>query len=169
MTRTATIGVLLGIGALALVGCSSNAESEITPTVTPAPTPSQTLAPVAALAEEACFEYFELDLLRSELNGDTSVLKKKQRQALLADLQLSTDQLVVAIDAAVIGGELPAKALANAERIQNNVNRAKPQDGIAGLNKKQKKRINTSAERIERFCVAAGNDLPVANIDARSD
>ncbi len=164
---TTKIGGILGIGVLALTGCSSSAESEVTPTVTP--TPSETVTPIAALAEDACAEYFAVDLLRSELNGDISGLKKKQRQALLADMQLSVDQLVVSIDAAVIGGELPAKALSNAERIQNNVNKANPKLGIAGINKKQKKRINTSAERIERYCVAAGNDLPIANIDARSN
>ncbi len=164
---TMKIGVFLGTGAIVLSACSSSAESEVTPTVTP--TPVETVVPIAALAEDACFEYFSVDLLRSEMNADTSGLKKKQRQALLADMQLSVDQLVVSIDAAVIAGELPAKALSNAERIQNNVNKANPQVGITSINKKQLKRINTSAERIERFCVAAGNDLPVANIDARSN
>ena len=168
MFKLATkVGVILGVGALTLSACSSSAESEVTPTVTP--TPSVTVEPIAALAEDACFEYFAVDLLRSQLNGDTSALKKKQRQALLADMQLSVDQLVVSVDAAVIGGELPAKAVTNAERIQNNVNRADPTQGVAGLNKKQKKRINVSAERIERLCVAAGNDLPIANIEARSN
>ncbi len=163
---TVRIGVFLGVGALALSACSSSAESEVTPTVTP--TPAEVVEPIAALAEDACFEYFAVDLFRSEMNGDTAGLKKKQRQALLADMQLSVDQLVVSVDAAVIAGELPAKALVNAERIQNNVNKANPKVGITSLNKKQKKRINASAERIERSCVAAGNDLPVANIDARS-
>jgi hypothetical protein len=163
---TVRIGVFLGVGALALSACSSSAESEVTPTVTP--TPAQVVEPIAALAEDACFEYFAVDLFRSEMNGDTAGLKKKQRQALLADMQLSVDQLVVSVDAAVIAGELPAKALLNAERIQNNVNKANLKVGITSLNKKQKKRINASAERIERLCVAAGNDLPVANIDARS-
>lgn len=162
-----SVGVLLGAGALILTGCSSSAESEITPTVTPSP--SDVVTPVAVLAEDACSEYFAMDLLRSEINGDVASLKKKQRRELLAELQLVVDQMVVAVDAAVIGGELPAKALSNAERIQNNVNKANPQQGIAGFNNKQKKRINTSAERIERFCVAAGNDLPIANIDARSN
>lgn len=161
------VGVILGVGALTLTACSSSAESEITPTVTP--TPSETVEPIAALAEDACSDYFAVDLLRSQLNGDISGLKKKQKQALLADMQLAVDQLVVSVDAAVIGGELPDKALANAERIQNNVNKANPKQGIAGFNKKQKKRINTSSERIERLCVAAGNDLPIANIDARSN
>ena len=41
-------------------------------------------------------------------------------------------------------------------------------DGIDGISKKQLKRINSSAERVEIACVAAGNDLPVENIDARS-
>lgn len=163
---TVRIGVFLGVGALALSACSSSAESEVTPTITP--TPAEVVEPIAALAEDACFEYFAVDLFRSEMNGDTGGLKKKQRQALLADMQLSVDQLVVSVDAAVIAGELPPKALLNAERIQNNVNKADPKVGITSLNKKQKNRINASAERIERSCVAAGNDLPVANIDARS-
>jgi len=48
------------------------------------------------------------------------------------------------------------------------VNKAKAKDGIDGISKKQLKRINSSAERVEIACVAAGNDLPVENIDARS-
>ncbi len=159
-------GVLIGSGLLVLSACSSSAESEVTATVTPSPTVDE--AVVAVLAEDACFDYFAIDLIRSDINGDPSALKKKQRQARLAELQLAVDQMVVSIDAAVIGGELPANALTNAERIQNNVNKANANRGIAGFNKKQIKRINTSAERIERFCVAAGNDLPTENIDARS-
>ena len=165
-TGTFQFGVLVGSGLLVLSACSSSAESEVTATVTPSPTVEE--AVVAVLAEDACLDYFAVDLLRSEINGDPAALKKKQRQALLADLQLSVDQMVVSIDAAIIGGELPAKALPNAERIQNNVNKANPNRGIAGFNKKQINRINTSAERIERYCVAAGNDLPAENITARS-
>ena len=163
----AKFGVLTCAGALVLSACSSSAESEVTPTVTPSPT--ETVAPVAVLAEDACSDYFAVDLIRSDINGDTSELKRKAKRALLADMQLAVDQLVVSIDAAVIGGELPAKALANAERIQNNINKANPQKGIDGIKKSQLKRINSSAERIERYCVAAGNDLPIANIDARSE
>jgi hypothetical protein len=163
---TLRVGIFLGAGALVLAGCSSEAESEVTPTITPSPT--ETIEPVAVLAEEACADYFAVDLIRSDINAGAPGLKKKAKKALLADLQLEVDQMVVAVDAAVIGGELPAKALANAERIQNNVNKAKAKDGIDGINKKQLKRINASAERVEIACVAAGNDLPVENIDARS-
>ena len=166
-TLVIKLGALAGAGALVLTSCSSSAESEITPTVTPSPT--ETVAPVAVLAEDACSDYFAVDLIRSDINRDTSELKRKAKRELLADMQLAVDQLVVSIDAAVIGGELPAKALANAERIQNNINKANPQKGIDGIKKAQLKRINSSAERIERYCVAAGNDLPIANIDARSE
>ena len=166
-TLVIKLGALAGAGAIVLTSCSSSAESEITPTVTPSPT--ETVAPVAVLAEDACSDYFAVDLIRSDINGDTSELKRKAKRELLADMQLAVDQLVVSIDAAVIGGELPAKALANAERIQNNINKANPQKGIDGIKKAQLKRINSSAERIERYCVAAGNDLPIANIDARSE
>lgn len=166
-TLVIKLGALAGAGAIVLTSCSSSAESEITPTVTPSPT--ETVAPVAVLAEDACSDYFAVDLIRSDINRDTSELKRKAKRALLADMQLAVDQLVVSIDAAVIGGELPAKALANAERIQNNINKANPQKGIDGIKKSQLKRINSSAERIERYCVAAGNDLPIANIDARSE
>ena len=166
-TLVIKLGALAGAGALVLTSCSSSAESEVTPTVTPSPT--ETVAPVAVLAEDACSDYFAVDLIRSDINGVTSELKRKAKRALLADMQLAVDQLVVSIDAAVIGGELPAKALANAERIQNNINKANPQKGIDGIKKSQLKRINSSAERIERYCVAAGNDLPIANIDARSE
>ena len=161
-----TVG-LVGLSAsLLLAGCSSSAESEVTPTVTPAPSKSTVV--VAVLAQDACDDYFALDLVRSRINGDTGELTKKQKRALLSEIQSDTDLLVVSIDSAVIGGELPAKALANAERIQNNVNRANPKKGTDGINKKSLKRINTSAERIERYCVAAGNDLPIDNINARS-
>ena len=161
-----TIG-LVGLSAsLLLAGCSSSAESEVTPTVTPAP--SETTVVVAVLAQDACDDYFSLDLVRSRINGGTGELTKKQKKALLSEIQSDTDLMVVSIDSAVIGGELPAKALANAERIQNNVNAANPKKGTDGIKKKSLKRINASAERIERYCVASGNDLPIDNINARS-
>jgi len=158
---------LIGISAsLVLAGCSSSAESEVTPTVVPSPT--ETVAVVAVLAQDACDDYFALDLVRSQINGDTKDLTKKQKKALLGELQSDIDLMVVSIDSAVIGGELPAKALSNAERIQNNVNKANPKLGTDGITAKSLKRINLSAERIERYCVAAGNDLPIDNINARS-
>lgn len=158
---------LIGISAsLVLAGCSSSAESEVTPTITP--TPTETVVVVAVLAQDACDDYFALDLVRSQINGDTKELTKKQKKALLTQLQSDVDLMVVSIDSAVIGGELPAKALSNAERIQNNVNKANPKLGTDGIKAKSLKRINLSAERIERYCVAAGNDLPIDNINARS-
>jgi hypothetical protein len=158
---------LIGVSAsLVLAGCSSTAESEVTPTVTPSPTESVVV--VAVLAQDACDDYFALDLLRSQINGDTTDLTKKQKRALLGELQSDIDLMVVSIDSAVIGGELPAKALSNAERIQNNINKANPKLGTDGITAKSLKRINLSAERIERYCVAAGNDLPIDNINARS-
>jgi len=161
-----TVG-LIGLSAsLVLVGCSSSAESEVTPTVVPSPTESVVV--VAVLAQDACDDYFALDLVRSQINGDTSELTKKQKKALLGELQSDVDLMVVSIDSAVIGGELPPKALSNAERIQNNVNKADPKLGIDGIKAKALKRINLSAERIERSCVAAGNDLPIDNINART-
>ena len=120
------------------------------------------------MAQDACDDYFALDLIRSQINGDTTALTKKQKKALLTELQSDTDLMVVSIDSAVIGGELPAKALANAERIQNNVNKANPKKGTDGITAKSLKRLNLSSERIERYCVAAGNDLPIDNINARS-
>lgn len=159
------VGSGLGLVALLLAGCSSETESDVTPTVTP--TPTETTAVVAVLAQDACADYFAFDLLRAQLNGGTSELKKKQKRALLEEMQVITDQMVVSVDSAVIGGELPAKALANAERIQNNINKADAKAGIDGLNKKQINRINSSSERIERACVAAGNELPASNITAR--
>ena len=161
-----TVGLVVLSASLLLAGCSSSAESEVTPTVTPAP--SKTTVIVAVLAEDACDDYFALDLVRSRINGDTGELTKKQKKALLREIQSDTDLMVVSIDSAVIGGELPARALANAERIQNNVNAANPKKGTDGIKNKSLKRINASAERIERYCVAAGNDLPIDNINARS-
>ncbi len=164
--KIVTVG-LIGLSAsLVLTGCSSSAESEVTPTVTPSPT--QSVEVVAVLAQDACDDYFALDLVRSQINGDTSGLTKKQKKALLSELQSDTDLMVVSIDSAVIGGELPAKALSNAERIQNNVNKANQKKGTDGITAKSLKRMNLSAERIERYCVAAGNDLPIDNINARS-
>ena len=161
-----TVG-LIGVSAvLVLAGCSSSAESEVTPVVTPSPTESVVV--VAVLAQDACDDYFALDLVRSQINGDTSELTKKQKKALLGELQSDIDLMVVSIDYAVIGGELPAKALSNAERIQNNVNKANPKLGTDGITAKSLKRINLSAEQIERYCVSAGNDLPIDNINARS-
>lgn len=166
-SKIITVG-LIGLSAsLVLAGCSSSAESEVTPTITPTPTPTVEVV-VAVLAQDACDDYFALDLIRSQINGDTTELTKKQKKALLGELQSDIDLMVVSIDSAVIGGELPAKALSNAERIQNNVNKADPKLGTDGINAKSLKRINLSAERIERYCVAAGNDLPIDNINARS-
>ena len=132
------------------------------------PAPTETIEVIAVLAQDACDDYFALDLIRSQINGDTTALTKKQKKALLTELQSDTDLMVVSIDSAVIGGELPAKALANAERIQNNVNKANPKKGTDGITAKSLKRLNLSSERIERYCVAAGNDLPIDNINARS-
>ena len=160
------VALVAASASLALAGCSSSAESEVTPTVTPAP--SEPTVVVAVLAQDACDDYFALDLVRSRINGETGELTKKQKKALLSEIQSDTDLMVVSIDSAVIGGELPAKALANAERIQNNVNAANPKKGTDGIKKKSLKRINASAERIERYCVASGNDLPIDNINARS-
>jgi len=160
-----TVGLIALSASLVLAGCSSSAESEVTPTVTPSPTP--TVAVVAVLAQDACDDYFALDLVRSQINGDTTSLTNKQKKGLLTEFASDTDLMVVSIDSAVIGGELPAKALSNAERLQNNVNKANPKKGIDGLTAKSLKRINLSAERIERYCVAAGNDLPIDNINAR--
>jgi hypothetical protein len=162
-----TVG-LIGLSAsLVLAGCSSSAESEVTATVTPTPTPTVEVI-VPELAQDACDDYFALDLIRSQINGDTSELTKKQKKALLGELQSDIDLMVVSIDSAVIGGELPPKALINAERIQNNVNKADPKLGIDGIKAKSLKRINLSSERIERSCVTAGFDLPIDNINARS-
>ena len=164
--KIATVGLVALSASLILAGCSSSAESEVTPTVTPAPT--ETIEVIAVLAQDACDDYFALDLIRSQINGDTTALTKKQKKALLTELQSDTDLMVVSIDSAVIGGELPAKAMANAERIQNNVNKANPKKGTDGITAKSLKRLNLSSERIERYCVAAGNDLPIDNINARS-
>ena len=162
-----TVG-LIGLSALlVLAGCSSSAESEVTATVTPTPTPTAEVF-VPELAQDACDDYFALDLIRSQINGDTSELTKKQKKALLGELQSDIDLMVVSIDSAVIGGELPPKALINAERIQNNVNKADPKLGIDGIKAKSLKRINLSSDRIERSCVTAGFDLPIDNINARS-
>jgi hypothetical protein len=164
--RFVSIGIIGFSASLVLAGCSSSAESEVTATVVPSP--SESVAVIAVLAQDACDDYFALDLVRSQINGDTADLTKKQKKALLSELQSDIDLMVVSIDSAVIGGELPAKALSNAERIQNNVNKANPKMGIDGIKAKSLKRINLSAERIERYCVAAGNDLPIDNINARS-
>jgi hypothetical protein len=167
MGRIITRVGIIGLSAsFALAGCSSSAESEVTPTITP--TPLATVEVIAVLAQDACDDYFALDLVRSQINGDTSALTKKQKKALLTQMQSDVDLMVVSIDSAVIGGELPAKALSNAERIQNNVNKANSKQGIDGINAKSLKRLNLSAERIERYCVGAGNDLPIDNINSRS-
>ena len=74
-----TVG-LIGLSAsLMLSGCSSSAESEVTPTVTPAPSETTTVV-IAVLAEDACDDYFALDLVRSRINGDTGDLTKKQKK-----------------------------------------------------------------------------------------
>ena len=71
MRKSIVTAGLVGLSAsLLLAGCSSSAESEVTPTVTPAP--SKTTVVVAVLAQDACDDYF---CTRSSgvhgINGDT--------------------------------------------------------------------------------------------------
>ena len=66
MRKSIVTAGLVGLSAsLVLAGCSSSAESEVTPTVTPAP--SKTTVVVAVLAQDACDDYFALDLVRSRI------------------------------------------------------------------------------------------------------
>lgn len=169
-TRSALVASIASVGlALSLAACGGGDEA-----ATEEVTPSD--APTAALDTEvddaiqvinACQIYFSFDLKVSEMNAAADAKKKKKRD-ILAEMKGLTDEMVLASEEAYISGELPERVLINANRIQRNLGRVKPKEGIDGITKKQMNRINSSASRIERSCEAAGDMLPQENLDART-
>jgi len=169
-TRTKIVaGAASAVLALSLAACGGGGDS-----ATEAATPTD--APTAALDTDvedavqvigACQTYFAFDMKMSEMNGAADARKKKKRD-ILAELKGLTDEMVLASEEAYISGELPERVLINANRIQRNLGRVKPKDGIDGIKKKQMNRITKSASRIERSCEAAGDMLPQENLDART-
>jgi uncharacterized membrane protein len=87
---------------------------------------------------------------------------------MLAELKGLTDTLVTDAEEAYISGDLPERVLVNANRIQKNLSRVEADEGTDGIKKKQMRRIERSASRIERSCEAAGDMLPQENLDART-
>ena len=87
---------------------------------------------------------------------------------MLAELKGLTDTLVTDAEEAYISGDLPERVLVNANRIQKNLSRVEAKEGTDGIKKKQMRRIEKSAARIERSCEAAGDMLPQENLDART-
>lgn len=156
--------ILLGF---TVAACSSEGEAEPTPTLTapsaPAVTDEPSTAPITA-----CDTFFEVDLIRSQVAAGTGDLTKKERRALLQEYKTAVDALVIDADQSFVAGALPERALANAERMQANLARVSPNEGIDGLSKAQKQRLRLSAKRIERACAAAGAPLPQENLDARA-
>mgnify|MGYP007000186218 len=49
-----------------------------------------------------------------------------------------------------------------------NLSRVEASEGTDDIKKKQRRRIEKSASRIERSCEAAGDMLPQGNLDART-
>lgn len=162
--RIAVIGA--AVLALGLSACSSDPEPVATPTPTPTVT-EEILVDDAAILIDACGTYYEWDLVRSTIKGAED-LTKKQSRALLKEYRGLADTMVTDMDAAVVSGELPARALANAERIATNLGKAKTKQGISGISAQQAARIDASAGRIEAACEAAGDLVPQENLDARS-
>ena len=115
----------------------------------------------------ACTSYFTLDLKLSEINSKPDA-KKKAKKEMLAELKGLTDTLVTDAEEAYISGDLPERVLVNANRIQKNLSRVEADEGTDGIKKKQMRRIERSASRIERSCEAAGDMLPQENLDART-
>ena len=115
----------------------------------------------------ACTSYFALDLKLSEINSKPDA-KKKAKKEMLAELKGLTDTLVTDAEEAYISGDLPERVLVNANRIQKNLSRVEADKGTDGIKKKQMRRIERSASRIERSCEAAGDMLPQENLDART-
>ena len=76
--------------------------------------------------------------------------------------------LITDAEEAYISGDLPERVLVNANRIQKNLSRVEAKKGTDGIKKKQMRRIEKSAARIERSCEAAGDMLPQENLDART-
>ncbi|HEV8024062.1 MAG TPA: hypothetical protein VGP37_04150 [Candidatus Nanopelagicales bacterium] len=166
-TWTAIVATTALAFTLAACGGGDDAASE-DPTVTDAPTAAlDTDVQDAVQVIDACQKYFAFDLKMSEMAGAEDAKKKKKRD-ILAELKGLTDEMVLSSEEAYISGELPERVLINANRIQRNLGRVPPKDGIDGIKNKQMNRIESSAARIERSCEAAGDMLPQENLDART-
>lgn len=168
-TKTWTAIVASGALALSLSACGSDepAAEEVTPSEAAPSAALDTEVEEAVQVIDACSKYFAFDLKMSEAAGAADA-KKKAKRDILAELKGLSDELVLASEEAYISGDLPESVLINANRIQRNLNRVKPKQGIDGIKKKQMTRITSSAARIERSCEAAGDMLPQANLDART-
>ncbi len=170
-TRTKIVaGAASAVLALSLAACGGGDDSATEAATTPTDAPTAALdtdVEDAVQVIDACQTFFAFDLKMSEMNGAEDAKKKKKRD-ILAELKGLTDEMVLASEEAYISGELPERVLINANRIQRNLGRVKPKDGIDGIKKKQMNRITKSAARIERSCEAAGDMLPQENLDART-
>ena len=168
-TRTWTAIVASGVLALSLTACGGGDEPAAEE-VLPSDTPSAALdteVDEAVQVIDACQKYFAFDLKMSEMAAAADAKKKKKRD-ILAELKGLSDEMVLASEEAYIFGDLPERVLVNANRIQRNLGRVAPKQGIDGIKKKQMNRIESSAARIERSCEAAGDMLPQENLDART-
>ena len=156
--------------AVTLAACGGGDEEPAAEDVTPSEAPSDALDVEIDEAIEvipACTSYFALDLKLSEINSKPDA-KKKAKKEMLAELKGLTDTLVTDAEEAYISGDLPERVLVNANRIQKNLSRVEAKEGTDGIKKKQMRRIEKSAARIERSCEAAGDMLPQENLDART-
>lgn len=156
--------------AVSLAACGGGDEEPAAEDVTPSEAPSDALDVEIDEAIEvipACTSYFALDLKLSEINSEPDA-KKKAKKEMLAELKGLTDTLVTDAEEAYISGDLPERVLVNSNRIQKNLSRVEASEGTDGIKKKQMRRIERSASRIERSCEAAGDMLPQENLDART-
>jgi len=159
----------LGV-ALALGGCSSGAD-EAEPTVAASPSVAPSEVPVVedeVILIDGCGAYYEFDLVRSTVASGTQDLTRKQKRELLRDYRALADGMVADIEASVAAGDLPQRALDNAERIQVSLDKAARKKGTDGISTVQAERIDKSSQRIEAQCEAAGDLVPQENLDART-
>jgi len=168
-TRTWTAIAASAVLVLSLAACGGGDDSAAQDeTATDTPTAAlDTDVDQAVQVIDACQKYFAFDLKMSEMAGAADAKKKKKRD-ILAELKGLTDQMVLSSEEAYISGDLPERVLINANRIQRNLGRVAPKQGIDGIKNKQMNRIESSAARIERSCEAAGDMLPQENLDART-
>jgi hypothetical protein len=153
------------VGLVGLVaGCSSSSSSGTgSGAATSSSAPAQTMT-----SQVACDKFYAFDLFRR-----TNVTTEEQteglppREALQKYLDLASSA-AVSLDSAVTVGDLPPKARANADRIVRRISLVSKAGGdISDVSGGVDATIGTSADRIEKLCVATSHPVPQDNLDAR--
>lgn len=172
IVRPSSIVAFVAAGALVLSACGSS-EEEATETpaeVVVTETTEEVLIeePVDA-AGLACATFFELDVLMSRYgNGMVNAGEMTEAQVKREYRRLIGD-VVAQGEIAVAEGELDAKIVNNAKRLQKSADKMKKKDTFGKLSRKQRKAMETRMTRVERSCARAGYVLPDENALLRAD